>query len=408
MLRQIYGNDIGIIFIGPCISKKLEADNNPMLLNLALTFKEFREWIANEKIMPEKSERETYKFIPYEAQKGKIYPVDGGMIKTLEENISICDNNFINLSGIDNIINILNNDDIHQEEFKFYELLSCNGGCISGHGMTNTKSILSKRKLIINNTPIKQNIEHNIKIKDLSIKMIYKPDNLIDNNYPENIIQNILNKIGKYSKEDELNCGGCGYNTCRNFAKAVLDGKAELNMCVSFMRQLAQKKANKLIQTMPSGVIIVDDKLQVIECNYNFVNLIGENAKIIYNNISGLQGANLRKIIPFYEIFEEVLETSNDILDKDIFYEDKILKCSIFVIEKNHIIGGIFQDITQPTFKKEQIIRQAQKVIQKNLQTVQQIAYLLGENASETEISLTSIIDLFLPKNSQQRGKNER
>ncbi|HEX2985078.1 MAG TPA: PAS domain-containing protein, partial [Ignavibacteriales bacterium] len=184
-------------------------------------------------------------------------------------------------------------------------------------------------------------------------------------------------------------------DACLKFAEAMLEGKAEKIMCVTYMRQLAQKKANALMRTMPSGVVIVDADLKIIECNYNFARLFGEDIERIYNAKPGMEGAFLRKVIPFSKIFQTALETGADIIGKEIHYKNSVLLFSIFTIEKGRVIGGLFRDITEPAVRKEQIINKAQDVIRKNLSTVQKIAYLLGENAAESEIILNSIINSF-------------
>jgi sensor histidine kinase regulating citrate/malate metabolism len=161
------------------------------------------------------------------------------------------------------------------------------------------------------------------------------------------------------------------------------------------MRQLAQKKANALMRTMPSGVVIVDADMKIIECNYNFARLFGEEVLQAYNAKPGMEGASISKIMPFHKIFQTALETGEDIVGKEIHYKNSVLLFSIFTIEKNNVIGGLFRDITEPAVQKEQIIKQAQKVIKKNLSTVQKIAYLLGENAAESEVILNSIISSF-------------
>jgi hypothetical protein len=163
------------------------------------------------------------------------------------------------------------------------------------------------------------------------------------------------------------------------------------------MRRLAQKKANALIKSMPSGVVIADDSLSVIECNLNFARLFIEQADTMFNARPGLEGANLSKILPanICSIFLNVIRTGNDFFEKDIRVANKFYHCSIFLIEKGHVAGGIFQDITSPMMRKKHVIEKAENVINRNLQTVQTIAALLGENAASTEVLLNSIIESF-------------
>ena len=204
----------------------------------------------------------------------------------------------------------------------------------------------------------------------------------------------VLLRTGKACREDELDCGGCGYDTCRDFARAMIVGKAEQDMCVSYMRSLAQKKANGLIAAMPSGVVIVNNNLRIIECNYNFALLIGEEAERLWEAKPGLEGAELQKLLPFHRYFLEVLHGA-PALDKDLRWGRRILHAKVFGIEQGAYAGGVLQDVTAPWIRKDRIVSQAKKVISKNLAVVQKIAYLLGENAAETEATLTSIIESF-------------
>jgi len=209
--------------------------------------------------------------------------------------------------------------------------------------------------------------------------------------------------VGKYSVEDELNCGGCGYDSCRDFARALIPRNAERMMCATYTRKLAQKKANALLQKMPSAVVIVDEDLKIIECNSNFVRLFAADEELSKN----LEGTALGAVMPFSYLFRRVLDSNEDIVGHDIRYQRGILTTSIFAIEPHSVICGIFRDISEPIFQKEQIIDRAREVIQKNLKTVQQIAYLLGENAADSEIILNSIVRSFSPDDVDGRNSGE-
>jgi len=210
--------------------------------------------------------------------------------------------------------------------------------------------------------------------------------------------------------EDELNCGGCGYDSCREFGIALLGQKAERAMCVTYMRQLAHKKANALIQKMPSAVVIVNESLRIIEFNAAFVKLFAPDKadKLDKPAAAGgatLEGIALAEVMPFASLFHGVLKSGEDILDRDLRFQNTILHATVFSIEKQCLVGGILQDITKPAVRKEQVIRKAREVIQKQLATTQQIAYLLGENAAEAEITLNSIIDSFSPPKPDEPTK---
>jgi PAS domain-containing protein len=170
------------------------------------------------------------------------------------------------------------------------------------------------------------------------------------------------------------------------------------------MRKLAEKKTHALMQKMPSAVVIVDDNLRVLECNPSFVRFFAPDGDM---RPAALEGRPLDEFVPFYSLFEKVLQTGEEIRGRDVRFRGSVFHLTVFSIETNSVVGGIFRDETQPAVRKEQIIERARQVIDKNLHTVQQIAYLLGENAAESEIALNSIVDSFSPQNLDEHGEPE-
>ncbi len=395
MLKQLYGEGIGIVFVGPCISKKREADLHPGLVDVAVTFKDLRRWLEEERFDLARIEPgEGDVFVPERSHEGSLYPIDGGMVATIKRRASFERGQFMAFSGIADIRDALDEISLTPlERPVFAELLACEGGCVNGPQCSSRRGTIRKRVQIMRYADL-ASPERRPRpgtdprtTWDIEAAPPFVPR--------EEDIRDVLAKIGKYSREDELNCGACGYDTCREFASAFLNRKAEQMMCVSYMRKLAQKKANALLRTMPSGVVIVDKDLLIVECNKAFARLLGTEALLLYDAKPGLEGVSLRKMVPFHDHFQAVLETGADILDKDIRYQQKVLHGSIFGIEKNRIAGGIFQDVTVPSIQKDRIIGQAENIIRKHLSTVQKIAFLLGENAAESEVMLNSIIRSF-------------
>ena len=395
-LREEFGDDIGIIFISPCIAKKDEIKPDENFMDVSLTFEDLAEWLDSEGIDP-KNVKPTEKdmFIPYEAEEGSLYPVESGMIEGIKSNRNLDDVTFLSFSGINNIDSILRGLDQFKDRKLFLELLSCEGGCINGHRIDKEQGI-GKRAVDVKFSAKKP---HSSEARNLpfDISTTYESDKQISPTFTDREINETLKSIGKYSHMDELNCGGCGYDNCRNFAVALLDGRAESSMCVSYMRKLAMNKSNALIRKIPAGVVIVNEKLRIIECNTPFVKIAGESAEIVHQVNPGLENALLDRIIPFSRYFVNMLNSKEEELTKTIRVDNRILKLSLFTIEKNRIIGAIVQDITNPYVQRDHVINKAREVINKNLSTVQQIAFLLGENASESEILLEQIIDSFSP-----------
>ena len=140
-----------------------------------------------------------------------------------------------------------------------------------------------------------------------------------------------LETVGKHSPADELNCGGCGYNSCREFAAAMIDGKAETSMCLSYLRTISQKTSNALIKYIPASVVIVDNNLQIIECNRHFAKMCGEDALAAYDSCGNLTGADLRSLIEFSDLFESVFAGGSGDLERfNQIYGDRIFNISVF------------------------------------------------------------------------------
>lgn len=393
MLRAHYGSDVAIVSIGPCVAEKEEAEEHPELLDVALTFEDLDFWFAEKHIvLSEVIDTPDDRFEPEVAQEGAFYPIEGGMALGITGSLDRGQSNFMSISGMADVEKALK--DIPQwapVQSIFFEMSACAGSCVNGPKAGRTTSIARRRYDVIQYGKTADVFPRK---PLLDIAKAYAAAPAVREGYSDTQLREALRSVGKYSDEDELNCGGCGYDTCRDFARALIPRNAERMMCATYTRKLAQKKANALLQKMPSAVVIVDDEMRIIEFNANFVRLFGIDGE----QAVCLEGSPLSNIMPFAHLFQRVMESGEDIVGHDIRYERSILTSSVFAIEPRAVMCGIFRDISEPIFQKEQIIDRAREVIQKNLTTVQQIAYLLGENAAESEIILNSIVRSFTPK----------
>ncbi|MDM8158360.1 [Fe-Fe] hydrogenase large subunit C-terminal domain-containing protein [Labilibaculum sp. K2S] len=395
-LKNRYGGDTHVVFIGPCIAKKAESDQFPELLDAALTFSDLRKWFEEENIDPylfSEEEKEAV-FVPGKAGKGVLYPIDGGMIMGVKNNTTATDAVYMTFSGITNIQSVLVDlDKYKKSNVMFLELLACDGGCVNGPGTSKSYSTAIKRLEVINKLGKEQAYQLET---DFSIERTFDSILPIERKeHAESSIKEALTMVGKYSDKDEINCGGCGYNSCREFAGALLEDRCEPNMCVSYMRKIAHDKSSALLRKIPSGVVIVNEQLKIIEANLSFSRMMGAEIEQLYEAVPGLVDADLHKIAPFYKLFSSALSTGVDNLERDIRFENKMFHITLFSIHKNKIVGAILRDMSQPFIQREEVISRAKSVNQKNLETVQKIAYLLGENASETEEMLNSIVEFY-------------
>lgn len=407
MLKEKFGSHIETIFIGPCIAKKLEADRHPDLLSIAISFNDLRQWFNDAEINPSTLKPGVYDvFCTDLAEEGNAYPIEGGMIETIKA-YNLPSNVYTSqITGIysiqDELSNIAPN---NIDRPTFIECLACYGGCVSGPCTTNKQPGLQKRIEILKRSVFSQ--DSGSRKPQYNIKLDYQAQESFDQNpeFDDNEIRKALAKIGKFSVEDELNCNGCGYDSCRKFAQAMLLGKAEPEMCVSHMKEQAQRKANALIRCIPSPIVIADAKLNIMEYNDEFRDTFWneeEHADMYdYNN---LNGANLRDFISFTNLFSASLDLGQDIHKEHIHHEDKMFDVVVFNIDDKQSVGGIIEDVTNSEMRKEQIAARAKEVIQKNLATVQQIACTLGEHMAETEVLLRSIAKDYTP---DDEGENK-
>jgi len=392
-LKDRFGPQSKVVFIGPCISKKLESDLHKESLDAAMDYIDLADWFEAEGInLSTIAPGPEDVFSPTRAAKGSLYPLDGGMIASIRKYDTPSGIRWMSFSGIPEIDRALS--DLREDEIEgtvFLELLACPGGCVNGPRARSSFGTIAKR-LRVQGYAEAAPERGSFRAGDLS-----SPWNVeaISIREPSRVdLEAMLRRTGKYVVEDELNCGGCGYETCRDFAKAMIEGRAEAAMCVSYMRKLAQNKANGLLRSIPSGVVIVDRDLKVVECNRQFAQILGSDTEEIWDAKPGMEGSDLVKLVPFFRYFREVMAGSKAI-ERDMRLGRRIVHGTGFSIAKGGFAGGVFQDLTIPWIRKDRVVNQARKVIQKNLAVVQKIAFLLGENAAESEAILTSIIDSF-------------
>jgi hypothetical protein len=403
LLRKIYGEDIGIVFVGPCPAKKREADRSPELLDVALTFQDLRRWFKEEEVDPAMllvCGGDT--FIPEAASEGALYPVEGGMNETIKLLGDFDDIRFMTLAGVYCINRALTGLNIDQLNNRvFVEILACQGSCVHGPCTSKKRPYLLDDLEVYNRATVP--VKGIVRASLVEIDGLHREPPLPVLHHTEEQVREALRQVGSYKDEDELNCGGCGYDTCRSLAIALLTGRAEPSMCLSHLRHLAQKKANALLRCIPMSVVIVGSDMKIIECNDNFIKMFYPDFLPVCKTQPGLEGACLDKLMPFSKLFQTVLFTDEEIHHDALHIDSKIFNVTIFTIEANQVVGGVILDVTEAEMHREQIAKRAKQVIRKNMETVQEIAFRLGENMADTEILLRSLASGFSSKNAQMR-----
>ena len=396
MLRETYGQRIRVVFIGPCLSKKEECNDlqNENQIDAVLTFDELDKWFEEEGISPDQDLSEEMKNFDTIT---RIYPVPGGILKTIDKN-SRKNYRSISVDGVERCIDILNSIIEGNIENHFIEMSSCTGGCIAGPCMKQVQGgFLTSRERLLNYAKRTSAYQNDSKNSVMAATKIELSKTFIDRSKKieqpsEAVIQGILNSIGKFSKDKELNCGTCGYPSCREKAIAVYMGKAQVHMCLPYMRERAESISNIIINYTPYAIFALDKNLNIQEIN--------KSAKKMFKlGATDVEGMHIEEILQC-ELFEKVLQNDENIYDEKYVYEEynMIVKQSIINVSKHNTLIVLINDITDEENQRQKIfesrsqnIEIAQKVMEKQMRVAQEIASLLGETTAETKVALTKL-----------------
>ncbi len=392
MLKKTYGDDIAVVFIGPCIAKKKESDSHQDLIDVSLTFEELNYWMKEEFITFKEVEIiEEANFVPQTAYEGALYPVEGGMLDTIRRvGIEEETTTLISLSSIKNFDKAL--DGIDESKLKtkiFVEALGCEGGCVNGPCLSSKRGVIAVTADVLTSTKYREQVPVQ---PDVVVNETYYPNPVKKHKFSVEQVETALKRISKHSFEDELNCSGCGYSTCRDFVNALIAGDAETSMCVSYMRKIAVRKAAAMVRCMPAAVVMIDKDLNILESNDAFMRMFCSDMYDVFaSREEGLTGAAIDRIVPFGDVLKAALKSNEDIHKEHYPIDNRLYDISAFSIESGEIAGAVITDVTESEMDREKIAKRAREVIAKNIATVQEIACLLGEHMVETEVLLDSI-----------------
>lgn len=375
--------ELKTVFIGPCISKKAEADESPYV-DCVLTFEELSAWFEKEGITVEAGEDHT------EESRARLFPTTGGILRTMA-----CDDpeyTYMAIDGVENCINALEDIKSGKMENCFVEMSACFGSCINGPAMDQGQRQPVQDFIAVNKYAGK---------KDFAVPQPASEELKHDFDYislyhlmPGNIeIEAILKKMGKTRPEQELNCGACGYNTCREKAIAVYQGKAEISMCLPYLLGKAQSFSDTIINNTPNGILVLNESLEIQQINAAARKIV--NVK----HTSEVLGKQVIRILD-PRVFIDVMQSGRGVRDERVYLAEygKYVDQTVLYDRNYHIIMCIMRDVTDEMnehLKKEkmgqQTIEVTNRVIEKQMRVVQEIASLLGETTAETKIALTKL-----------------
>ncbi len=398
-IKKTYGNDVSIVFISPCVAKKEEvmSDQIKGLIDYPISFRELEEWFNEVKDRGEANfDRDPAEYAP-------LFPIDGGIMKTAQIPDEYTSQSYLAISGEENIINFLDNYSKEKyPQLKFVDFLMCEGGCINGPLSWEKYNPLNKLKIVSYMEERSKEIKNPITEFDIDEILVReykdrKPDLPIPS---EEEIREILKRIGKYTKEDELNCGSCGYNSCRDKAIGVYQKMAEPEMCLPYMRQKAESLANLIIENTPNGVVIVNSVMKIISANPAFIRIFNLKDK----DVTALSISEIINPQTFKDSYK-----NKSVIKKIIEDKDKIYEIITFPVIKENVVVGIIRDITQEIERekemekiRKEIATKTHEVITKQMRVAQEIAGLLGETTAETKSLLLKLSKILMEDESAE------
>ncbi len=396
MLKEEFGPDVKVIYIGSCTARGREAVRERCrgtYVDAVLDFQELRSWLAEEHIDLEQCE-----FYPREGANALVnglYGVSGGILAAIEADKGFGKYEQLYVDGIDSVRELF--ECIRKGEINncFIETSSCVGGCINGPLAGGRESDRFKARIYTNRKIIREFPEDMAKMTDnLLLKKEFTESSRKTVMPTEAEIQEALRRDGKASPEKQLNCGACGFKTCRDKAIARCQNKGQLNLCIPYMYQQARSMSEVILSVTPNLIITVDEKLRIRQFN---------NAAEVMFNISAEEAYRmpLEKILDPVN-FEQVFREKRSIMNKKVTYEkyNLVTMQNIIYIRELNCALGILRNITSEERIHEQHDRMrreamdiAQKVIDKQMMVAQEIAGLLGETTAETKVTLTKMRD---------------
>ncbi len=397
-LRQKLGRDIGIVFIGPCIGKKAEADRaeHQGLIDAVLTFEELEEWLKQAGIALNGCEESDFdEAAPPEAV---LFPLAGGQARAGNLDTDLLSSRTLTTTGVDELSDVrrLLETPTSGGQACLIEPLFCRQGCINGPVCGRSGSLIERRHGLLEYAA------------ELSRRAAWRfPDQVPSlqtafTRHPaaglrevsEDEVRAVLEKTGKGRLEDQLNCGACGYSSCRDKAVAVIQGMAEPEMCIPHMRRLAEQRTDRIIETSPNGIVICGERLEILHMNQAFRRMFLCSDAVLGKHISYLMDP---------EPFEQLVTGRQGPLEHTVRHDKYRLICHqiMYELPGERQFVGIFVNLTNTKASQEKLrelrsrtLLQAQEMLEHQISMAQHLAKYLGESTARGEQLVHSLMTL--------------
>ena len=376
------------VFIGPCVAKKDEAEYYEGVVDAVLTFEELTNLLKNEHIELEKELDETPE------SRARFFPTTGGILKTMAQNAP--GYTYMAFDGVENCISVLKDIESGKIHKCFIEMSACVGSCVGGPVME--KYHRSPAHDYMSVAQYAGTRDFDVDQPDaLSLK---KHFTAIDHKAilpAEYEIAAVLRQMGKFKPSDELNCGSCGYNSCREKAIAICQGKAEISMCLPFLKDKAESFSDTIVRNTPNGLIVLNENLEVQQ-----INAAARKIMNIRSETDVLGEPVIRILDP--AVFVQVRNSGVTVRDQKVYFAEyrKYVEQTVVYDKDSRLLIGIMRDITEEEADREkksrikkQTVEVADAVVAKQMRIAQDIASLLGETTAETKIALTKLKELI-------------
>ena len=371
------------VFIGPCVAKKDEAQRYPGIVDAALTFEELTEWLEKENVRLEKKVDSNPESL------ARIFPTVAGILRTMKDRDP--EYEYVAVDGIENCIAALEDVAAGHVSNCFMEMSACKGSCVNGpvmekyHPWFITDYLSVTRYAGDKDFPVEQP-----EISELSRR--YDILEGMKDMPTERKIQEILSKMGKKKPSDELNCGTCGYDTCREKAIAIYQGKAEIEMCLPYLKEKAENFSNIIFENTPNGLLVLNERLEIQQINPAACRIMNIRRP---SDVLGSQIVTLLDPKPFLD----ALESRKSVFQCAYLAEyDRYVEEQVLYDQSYRMLFCMLEDVSDEAAEREkkaemrrQTTEVADKVVEKQMRIVQEIASLLGETAAETKIALTNL-----------------
>ena len=383
--------DLKVVFVGPCIAKKREADEHG--IDAVLTFEELLQLFEENSIDLQTINRLAVTADTCGANLAKAYPATQGIIRSfdaLPEGYR-----YLAVDGVDRLVDVLEN--IEALDHTFIEMNVCPGGCINGPCAIAQEGGMMKAEADIN-----AYVEHEMATRkhtpahDAGVSLAYAHPRLRAKSRPatEKEIEEVMHRTGKFTKADELNCGACGYPTCREKAWAVVNGYADIDICLPYMRKRAESLAVDIVRNSPEGVMIVDPDMNIVDINASAMKMLGLTGTP--DSVVGRPVSDSFQPIDFYNAYSKKQRVENPRLH--INSTDRYLSLTVSLLSEQNLLFGLMKDISEMVNydKKLEKVRMdtittTDDLIMKQMRVAQEIASLLGETTAETKVALLKL-----------------